>query len=155
MNMKRLLLPFAAIAAFAMAYAQSENVPPKLSVKIPGSAKAGATVKATLTITFADGLHGYQNPPSDPDLIPIVVTVPTKGIKLKSVSYPMGTDESVGGDPKKVRVYEGTITVPIVFTAPKKKGKTSISVDLSYQQCNSETCFPPTDVKVSAPLTVK
>src|SRR5579859_5902460 len=65
-----------------------ENTPPKLAVKLPAAAKAGATVKGTVEVTFAEGLHGYQNPPSDKDLIPIVLTVDSKDVKLKPVTYP-------------------------------------------------------------------
>ena len=48
----------------------AQDVPPVASLKFTGSsAKPGETVKAILTIKFAPGLHGYQNPPSRSRLV--------------------------------------------------------------------------------------
>src|SRR4051794_32337945 len=126
MNMKK-LLSLGVAMALACAYALAQNnEAPKVSVNLPKTAKAGKAVEATIVLTFAEGLHGYQNPPSDPTLIPVEVSVDTKGIKVKSIKYPAGKDEKVTGEDKPVRVYEGTIKIPVTFIAPKK-GKTQVT----------------------------
>ena len=153
MNMVKTLA--SATLAFCCLAAFGQGEPPSLTVNLPANAKAGATVKATLTLTFADGLHGYQNPPSDPDLIPVAVSVNTKGVKLKNIAYPAGKAESVGGDPKPVKVYEGTIKIPVVVVLPKTKGNLKIRFDAHYQECNDQSCFPPSDVFATATVKVK
>ena len=124
-------------------------------MKVPKTAKPGATVTGTVEVTFAEGLHGYQNPPTTPDLIPIVLTVDTKDVKLKPVTYPAGKSEKVAGSNTAVMVYEGTIKIPVKVVLPKKHGKLSVAFKLSYQQCNASSCYPPSDVSASAPITVK
>jgi DsbC/DsbD-like thiol-disulfide interchange protein len=131
------------------------NTPPTVTVSTPTNAVHGKEITVTVKITFAEGLHGYQNPPSNPDLIPIKISLDSKDIKIKSIKYPEGKDESVGGDPAKVRVYEGTINVPVKIMAPKKKGKVKLSFRLDYQQCNSQACYPPDQVSSTASLNVK
>ena len=89
------------LAVLCASYASAQsNVPPELKVSFPASGKHGAKLDGSLLVTFGPELHGYQNPASDPDLIPVTVTVGPKTVKLKLVKYPAGTDMAVGGDPK-------------------------------------------------------
>jgi len=152
--MKKLLAIVASLG-FACAFAVQGNTPPRISVKLPSSGKAGQTVKATVLLTFAEGLHAYQNPPSTPDLLAIVVTLDTKDAKLKSVTYPAGKDEVVAGSDKPVRVYEGAIKIPVTVVLPKKHGKLQLAFRVSFQQCNQQSCFPPDNVSARAPIAVK
>ncbi len=146
------ILALAACATFV--YAQGDTAPKAtLSLSSP-KAFAGKTYKAVLTVTFAEGLHGYQNPPSDPTLIPVTVKLADKTFKLVAVSYPKGVPATVGGESKPVNVYEGTVKIPITLTAPTKLGKTSLNLTFGYQQCNSAACFPPGTVTVKAVVTV-
>jgi len=152
----KLLKPFAALGfAFLAAFgAAQSNVPPTLKLQFPSSAKHGVKVEGTLVVTFGPGLHAYQNPASDPDLIPVAVTVTTKGVTLKPVKYPAGKNMSVGGDPKPVKVYGGSISIPLSVVVPKK-GKINLAVNFHYQQCNPNSCYPPSDETASATITVK
>lgn len=147
------VLAAAMCAATSIAVGQS-NIPPSLHLELPASAKHGGKISGTLTVSFGPGLHAYQNPPSDPDLIPVVVSLETKGATLKPVKYPRGTNMSVGGDPKPVKVYSGTIQIPVTIVIPAKRGRVKLMVKLSYQQCNSNSCYPPSDEETSATLTV-
>ena len=144
-----------ALAATAVAGWCQANTPPTVVVTGPTTAVHGKTVTVTVKVTFAEGLHGYQNPPSNPDLIPIKLSLDNKDVKVKTIKYPAGKDESVGGDPAKVRVYENTISIPVTIVAPTKKGKIKLAFRLDYQQCNSQACYPPDTVNGSASLTVK
>lgn len=152
--MIRSLLATLLALTVCLAAAQS-NASPTVKVTLPKSAKPGATVAGTIELTFADGLHGYQNPPTDQYQIPVKVALDTKGFTLKKVSYPKGVMKSIGGDPKPCGVYEGTVKIPVVITLPAKGGNVEVKFKVSYQQCNDQSCFPPASVSGAAKLQIK
>jgi len=142
------------MACVLAAVAAAQNTPPSVKLNPPLVVAAGKPFNAVLTVTFAPGLHGYQNPPSDPSLIPVSVTFVDKTFQAIHVKYPKGTPEKVGGDPKPVSVYEGAIKIPVVVTAPTKLGKTTLKLAFSYQQCTDRTCFQPSSINVQADVLV-
>src|SRR5947209_4781738 len=93
--------------ACALAIAQ-QDVAPRASLGIVSvKPKPGSKVKAMLTLTFGEGLHAYQNPPSEDYMIPVTVkSSSSSGVSLVKVAYPVGRDEIVGGETKPVKVYE-------------------------------------------------
>ncbi|MCB8933463.1 MAG: thioredoxin family protein [Fimbriimonadaceae bacterium] len=126
---------------------------PKVELKLSkAKAAPGAEVKGTVVITFAPGLHGYQNPPSQDYQLPVVVKGDA-GTVFSSVKYPAGHDEEVGGE--RAKVYSGRTEVQVVFKAPAKVGAAKVSVAVDYQQCDANNCFAPGTVKASAPFTVE
>jgi DsbC/DsbD-like thiol-disulfide interchange protein len=129
-----------------------DNTPPVVTAQVPAHVAPHAAFQAKLQIKFAEGLHAYQNPPSDPYTIPVKISVKGSVAKLVKVSYPKGTPMALGGDPKPAMVYSGVITVPIKLTAGTKSGNLVFQVD--YQQCNSGSCFPPASVTAKAALHV-
>jgi len=130
------------IAALLM---QGPNVPPVASVKLVTShVAAGKPFTANLVVKFADGLHGYQNPPSDQFEIPVKISLKSGDAKLVKVAYPKGTDMTMSGDTKPTKVYSGTVVFPLSFKAGKKLGPLVVSVN--YQQCTDANCFPPSEV---------
>jgi len=150
--MRRLLASLPLLIAATAAVAQS--TPPTATLKFDKpTAAAGAVVKGTLTITFADGLHGYQNPPTDEYQIPLTVKVIEKGFKLIKVSYPKGEDYT-GSDAKTIKVYKGTISVPVEIKAGAKPATYDVNVEVNYQQCNDNACFPPGQVVAKGRLVV-
>ncbi len=129
--------------------AQPVNTAPKAVLTLPTKpVVAGKPFDATLVLTFADGLHGYQNPPADPDEIPVDVKLKSGSVKLLSVDYPKGV--SYGTPP--VKVYSGATTIHLKFKAGTKSGPLVLSVN--YQQCNDASCFPPDSVSVTGKLSV-
>lgn len=153
MLMKRALMMLPLLAAAAAVMAQGE--PPKATLTFDKtSAAAGSVVKGTLTLTFAEGLHGYQNPPSDEFQIPVVVKVVENGFKLVKAYYPKGTDFTMAGEPKPAKVYQGTIKIPIEVQASTKPANYNVNVAINYQECNESSCFPPGTVTAKATLAV-
>jgi len=130
------------------------NTAPTVKVTFPKDAKAGSQVKGTVEVTFSDGLHGYQNPPSEEFQIPVTVVVDTKGYKLK-VTYPKGAMKVIGGDTKPAAVYEGTIKIPVTLTVPKSGAAGEVKITVKYQQCNDQACFPPDGVSSTVKIHVK
>jgi len=131
------------------------NPAPVVTLKVSTlSVAAGKPIQAVLTVKFADGLHGYQNPPSDPSLIPVSVKSGDKAFSVVTINYPKGTPTKVGGMDKPVNLYQGTIQIPVILKAPTKLGKASLKLTFSYQQCNESACFPPGSVSVDGSVTV-
>jgi DsbC/DsbD-like thiol-disulfide interchange protein len=119
------------------------------------SATVGSKVKGTIKITFAEGRHAYQNPPSKDYMIPVAVTAKSKGYKLETVTYPKGVLRKTVGESDDVAVYVGTISIPVVLDMPAKPGVITIKLDVSCQQCTESDCYQPEDTIVVAKITVK
>ncbi|MEX2244453.1 MAG: cytochrome c biogenesis protein CcdA [Fimbriimonadaceae bacterium] len=139
-----LFVPLAALA---------QNDPPAVSLSLSKATVApGEDVKGTITVTFAPGLHAFQNPIDDPNLIPVAIKA-GEGTTLKPVAYPKGHMAMFAGT--EVPLYSGTVKFPVVVTAPNAPGKATVNLGFYFQQCNDSTCFRPTTINVSADLTVK
>ena len=150
--MTRLLVPALALLS-AAAFGQA--TPPTASLKFDkATAVPGSVVKATLMLTFAEGLHGYQNPPAEDYQIPVKVTVEGKTFTLVKAKYPKGSDFTMAGEAKPSKVYEGTIAIPLELKAGKMPGTYDVSVKVDYQQCNESSCFPPSSLTTKAKITV-
>ena len=111
-------------------------------------ASVGDKIAGTVVLTFAPGLHAYQNPPSIDYLIPVSVA----GESLYSVDYPKGTMEMAGG--VMAASYSGTVRIPVVFDAAVAAGPLDLKLTIHYQQCDKDACFLPADLIVLASLNV-
>jgi DsbC/DsbD-like thiol-disulfide interchange protein len=150
--MKRIAILFGLLAA-SLSFAQAPE--PTLTVSAPPKqVAAGAKITLTVTVTFAPGLHGYQNPPAQEFEIPVTVKIDGKEFKVVKIAYPAGVEAKIGGSDKATRAYEGEIKIPITLTAPTKVGAKNLKVMLGYQQCNESTCFPPVEVSTTVKVNV-
>jgi DsbC/DsbD-like thiol-disulfide interchange protein len=148
MNIRNIfLLPLVAIAALVTA-----QEAPQAELVLPKQVALGKPVQATVKITFDTGWHGYQNPPTKDYMIPVKVESATKGVTVKA-AYPKGVIMDFGGE--STAVYEGTVSIPVTITLPKKLGASEFKLNVSYQQCNAETCQPPANVVLTGKVTVK
>jgi thiol:disulfide interchange protein DsbD len=139
-----LVLPFAAFG---------QDIPPTVSFKTERAAyKQGEDIKGTVTVTFAPGLHGYQNPPVPKDVLPVSVK-PGDGTELKSATYPKGFMAEFAG--VQAMFYADTISIPVVIAAPKTTGKVTLNLGFFYQQCDENLCYIPTTIPVSAEVTIE
>jgi DsbC/DsbD-like thiol-disulfide interchange protein len=150
--MKRTLLIIVALLA---AVAVSQAPKPTVTVSAPPkSVVAGSKLSLTLTVTFAPGFHGYQNPPATEYEIPVEVKVDGKEFKAIKVNYPPGVDASVGGSEKSTKAYEGTIKIPVLVQVPAKLGMKDLKFIVSYQLCDETSCFPPDQVLKTVKVNV-
>lgn len=146
------VLALAGVMIATFVSASQEQTPPKLTVKVStDKVKPGATVKGVATVEFAEGLHGYQNPPLKDYQIPVKLESDTKGITIKP-AYPKGEVLEVAGD--QAAVYHGKVEIPFTFVAPKTVGASTVKVKFSYQQCNDSNCWPPSAVSATVKVTV-
>lgn len=102
---------------------------------------AGGYVTGKVMITFADGFHAYQNPPSKDYQIPVVLD--SDGSALAFVNYPAGKSMVIGGEVEPSLSYSGATVIPFIVKLSDKPGKQTIALSISYQQCNDQACFPP------------
>jgi DsbC/DsbD-like thiol-disulfide interchange protein len=154
--LSRLATTVVVVAAMtASALAQEGADAPKVELKLSKTqVQASGQLTGTVTVTFAEGLHGYQNPPSEDFQMPVTVKVDGKTFKLIKANYPKGVDATMAGDPKSFKAYLGTVTIPVTLKAPAKAGSHTLKVVVSYQQCNDQSCFPPGDVAAIAKVKV-
>lgn len=110
-----------------------------------GMVSRGATANGTVTLEIPVGLHVNSNRPSSEYLIPTVVKLSGKGIKLGKLAYPKGADRTFKFTSKALNVYEGTVKFPFTVTIPRGyKGKSiAIEAKVEYQACTEEICYPP------------
>jgi len=147
---KRAIFLASLMGAVALAWAQA---PPTASLKVGSQAvKPGASFDATVSVTFAENLHGYQNPPTEDFMVPVSVASSTKDFTLKSAKYPKGVVKKAGG--MDAAVYEGTVQIPITLVAPKKAGAYTLKLDVKYQQCDENNCFVPGTISATAKVKV-
>lgn len=150
--MKRIATLFALLVC-SLAFGQAPT--PTVSVSAPPKqVAAGAKLTLTVTLTFADGMHGYQNPPAQEYEIPVTVKIDGKEFKVVKVAYPAGVDAKIGGSDKPTKSYEGVVKIPITLTAPTKIGSKNLKVIVGYQQCDETTCFPPGEVSTTVKVNV-
>ncbi|MEQ1823149.1 MAG: protein-disulfide reductase DsbD N-terminal domain-containing protein [Fimbriimonadaceae bacterium] len=121
---------------------------PKATFKLqlPPKVTVGKSFTATLVVTFPNGWHGYQNPPTNKFLNAVTVRS-AQGAKFGKASYPKGVMKTVAGE--KIAIYEGVVKIPVTLTV-SKPGAQNIKLDVLYQQCNDSTCMPPAIKSVSA-----
>lgn len=146
-------LLFTSLIAMAALAASAQNTAPtaKLEVDLK-KAVPGAKLTGVVVVTFAEGLHAYQNPPTKDYQIPLTLGSSSKGFKVTS-KYPKGVmKESMG---ETSAFYEGTIRIPVTIELPKTAGAYTLKIDVNYQQCNDSACFPPGTVTVESKMTLK
>lgn len=136
---------------FCAAASPAQYEAPKVELLMPKQVAFGQKVKATVRITFAPGLHAYQNPPSKDFMIPVTVRSLIKGVAA-SPTYPKGEVKMLAGEP--TAVYEGQVDIPVIVKVPKKPGSVLVKLDVGYQQCTDQACDRPTSVPVSGRVLI-
>jgi DsbC/DsbD-like thiol-disulfide interchange protein len=147
------LIGFWAVVASTFA----QETPPKIAATVDVS-KGINSILLTVKIEFAEGLHGYQNPPSDPYETPVKISIADKRFKILKVVYPKGVpfkqDEAVKGS----QVYMGSIAIPVTIglvKGAKVPSVFTIPVKVAYQQCSNSTCFPPSTATLNVQVQTK
>jgi DsbC/DsbD-like thiol-disulfide interchange protein len=118
--------------------------------------KRSAAVTTKIPVTIAPGFHVNSNTPSDEYLIPLKVTWTSLGaLQGGQVTFPKPEKISVGDKP--LSVFTGKIDLGVAFTvAPAAAAGPGVaSGKLSYQACNSTTCFPPKSIEITVPYQVQ
>lgn len=128
---------------------------PKISAETKLTLAPSAMKVLTLDVQFADGYHGYQNPPSDEFQLPVKITASKGAVRLIKVAYPAGVDFKMEGEKKSSKVYSGKVAFPVTVKAPTKPGTYKLELKLDVQQCTDSECYPPLTVSHWVTVSVK
>ena len=117
--------------------------------------KHGGTATQSLRVTVLSGFHVNSDKPKDEYLIPLKLTWTGGPLEAKSITYPKPEEVKVGTD--MLVVFTGTFDIKTEFQAPEQAplGSRTVTGKLRYQACNSEMCFRPATVNVTAPVTIE
>jgi thiol:disulfide interchange protein DsbD len=114
----------------------------------PATVAPGEGAQLSVTVTISSGWHVNAHVPSQPYLIPTVLSLTTPPeIEVGEVLYPAGELRAFAFNPgKPLATYEGTITITAALSV-----RPDATVDraalvrgsLRYQACNDTRCLPP------------
>lgn len=120
-------------------------------------AHAGEAVRLALKVSLPEGLHTQSDKPSDPALIPTMLTIDAPaGVTVDEVVYPPAKDFKQEGQDQPLSVFEQTFALGVQVTlAPDvAEGNLVVPARLRYQACNEVMCFAPTTSDVQWTMTV-
>ena len=110
-----------------------------------GSVRRGSTVSGFVELKIPSERHVNSHRPGSEFLIPTVVKLSGKGIRLGRIVYPRGRDRKFKFTSKILNVYEGTVRFPFRVTIPKNyRGRfVTVNATVDLQACTDEVCYPP------------
>jgi len=123
-------------------------------VEIP----ATASTEAVVHVKVKDGYHLNANPPTYPYLKPTELELsPPNGISVAFITYPDPIVKKFPFADKPLSVYEGDTALRILFKADLSapKGPSNLSGRLKVQACDDQVCYPPGEIPIAIPVTVK
>ena len=113
----------------------------------PAVVKVDAHGKGSATLHFEvkPEYHINSHKPSNELLIPTELATPQGPVKL-TAQYPEGHDILLLGT-EKVNVYSGKFDLKVDADAKGLRSNSVVPVELKYQACNNNSCFPPKSLK--------
>ena len=109
-------------------------------------AQQGSTFQAAVVMEIPRELHVNSNRPGQKFLIPTTVKVSApKGYRVTPVSYPRGASRRFRFSEQPLNVYEGRAVFRFNVSVPANHplGVETVRVNVRFQSCNEEACFPP------------
>lgn len=135
--------------------------PPHINVSASLSSNKvsrGRTVRATVTMDIPGGYHVNSNRPLEKFLIPTTLKVDAPdGIRIGPIAYPRALVRKFKFSKNNVSVYEGRAVMRFNLTVPPgtSTGSKEVKLNVRYQSCNDEVCFPPQTKELSLWLNVE
>ena len=141
---------------FGDTHERSEAHRQRVSVETePLTVTAGQPEWIELRFHVAPGFHINSHQPHDEMLIPTALKLtPSPQYKLLKEEYPAGTPLHLSiGAGETLSTYGGDFRVRLQIVAAK--GESTFAGTLHYQPCDTASCYPPRDLPVSLPLSVR
>jgi hypothetical protein len=116
-----------------------------------------ASTPANVELVISPGFHINANPATFPYLIATEVqTGKAEGVTVADkLTYPQPKMETFSFAEKPLAVYEGSVTIPIPFTAAAgAKGQRTIPFKIRVQACDTEKCYPPATLDAALPINL-
>ena len=136
------------------------QTPPHINVSASVSSNKvsrGRTVRATVTMDIPGGYHVNSNRPLEKFLIPTTLKVDAPdGIRIGPIAYPRAVLRRFKFSKNNVSVYEGRAIMRFSITIPPgtSTGSKEVKLNVRYQSCDDEVCFPPQTKELSLWLSV-
>ena len=137
------------------------QTPPHINVSASvtnSKVSRGRTVRATVTMDIPGGYHVNSNRPLEKFLIPTTLKVDAPdGIRIGPIAYPRAVLRKFKFSKNNVSVYEGRAIMRFSITVPPatSTGSKEVKLNVRYQSCNDEVCFPPQTKELSLWLNVQ
>lgn len=137
------------------------QTPPHINVSASVSSNKvsrGRSVRATVTMDIPGGYHVNSNRPLEKFLIPTTLKVDAPdGIRIGPIAYPRAVLRKFKFSKNNVSVYEGRAIMRFSITIPPgtSTGSKEVKLNVRYQSCNDEVCFPPQTKELSLWLNVE
>ena len=109
----------------------------------------GESKTFTLRLQMAKGWHVNSNRPELQYAVPLAISLLGEGVSL-SVAWPESEQITTAGE--SVRVYGGTVEIPVTITAT---GKSDAQIMVTWQACNAELCLASETSQVPCNIIVK
>lgn len=117
----------------------------------------GSTIDIAIIADVQHGFHINANKPSEEYLIPTVIKFKSlENASFDKVFYPKEKMARFSFSEEEVAVYEDRVVFfsKVTFSNVIPVGNVLIEGTLSYQACNDQNCFAPTDVNFEIPLEI-
>ncbi len=127
-------------------------------VTSPVELTAGSSADAVVQVKIQSGYHINANPPTYPYLKATEVTLkPTDSLSVGTITYPKSTSRKLQFADDPIAIYEGNAELKVVVKAAPtaNKGSSNLSGKLKVQACDDQVCYPPGEIDVAIPVTVK
>ena len=124
----------------------------------PVEINAGASTETNVRLKVDHGYHINANPASFSYLIATELDVPkADGISAVKVSYPQPLIKKFSFSEEPLAVYENEadLKLTLLSDASAKPGQTSLPAKLRIQACDDQVCYPPGNIDVWIPVTVR
>jgi DsbC/DsbD-like thiol-disulfide interchange protein len=110
-----------------------------------GTIRRGTTVRGVVEMQIPSERHVNSNRPGSEYLIPTVVKLSGRGVRVGRVTYPRGLDKNFQFTTKTLNVYEGTVRFPFRVTVPRNyRGRfVTVNATVDFQACTDEVCYAP------------
>lgn len=110
-----------------------------------GTVTKGKAARATVVLNIPGGLHVNSSRPGSEYAIPTSVRASASGARIGAVTYPRGQNRKFGFSENSINVYEGraTFTFPVTVPVNFSGSTVRVNVNVRYQACTNEVCYPP------------
>lgn len=113
-------------------------------------AQQGTSFQAAVVLYIPAGLHVNANKPLGKYAVPTIVKVDApRGFRITPVNYPRGSVRTFrfgGSEESRLAVYEGRTIFRFNVSVPADQpfGVENVRVNVRFQSCSDEVCYPPT-----------
>jgi thioredoxin:protein disulfide reductase len=140
--------------------ASTQRITSESVVKVsaqPVAMAAGESTDAVVRVTIQSGYHVNANPPTFPYLKATELDITAgDGISVSFVSYPTALTKKFAFADKPLAVYEGDTELKARLKADSaRKGEHSLAAKLRVQACDDQVCYPPGQIELRIPVTVR